>query len=101
MNIRPEFLPLLFAVAAASFFCRVGGFWFMRLIRVTPRVEAALKSTPLAVMIGIVAPVALRGNIPELAALATIVAIMRWVPNDLVAALAGVAVVAALRFLGL
>jgi uncharacterized membrane protein len=100
MSIRPEFLPLLFAVAAASFFCRVGGFWFMRLIRVTPRVEAALKSTPLAVMIGIVAPVAARGNVPELVALAAIVLAMRWISNDLVAGLAGVAIVAALRYLG-
>ncbi|MBI1244095.1 MAG: branched-chain amino acid ABC transporter [Alphaproteobacteria bacterium] len=100
MNIRPDLLPLLFAVAAASFFCRVGGFWFMRLIRVTPRVEAALKSTPLAVMIGIVAPVAMRGNVPELAALASIAAIMRWIRNDLVAALVGVSVVAMFRFVG-
>ncbi len=100
MNIRPEFLPLLFAVGAAAFFCRVGGFWFMRMIRVTPRVEAALKATPLAVMIGIVAPVAMRGNVPELAALGVIAAVMRWVPNDLAAALAGVIVVAGLRYFG-
>lgn len=100
MNIRPEFLPLPFAVGAAAFFCRMGGFWFMRMIRVTPRVEAALKATPLAVMIGIVAPVAMRGNVPELAALGVIAAVMRWVPNDLAAALAGVIVVAGLRYFG-
>ncbi|MBI3506737.1 MAG: AzlD domain-containing protein [Proteobacteria bacterium] len=99
MTIRPDFLPFLFAIAAASFFCRVGGFWLMRLVRVTPRLEAALKATPLAVMIGIVAPVAARGNPAELAALAVIAAVMRWSSSDLLAAMAGVAVVAVVRFL--
>ncbi|MBL8831573.1 MAG: AzlD domain-containing protein [Rhodospirillales bacterium] len=99
MTIRPDFLPFLFAIAAASFVCRMGGFWFMRFVRVTPRVEAALKATPLAVMIGIVAPVAARGNPAELAALAAIAIIMRWSSSDLVAAMGGVGVVAAVRYL--
>ncbi len=99
MTIRADFLPFLFAIAAASFLCRMGGFWFMHFVRVTPRLEAALKSTPLAVMIGIVAPVAARGNPAELAALAAIVVIMRWSSSDLVAAMGGVGVVAAVRYL--
>jgi uncharacterized membrane protein len=77
----------------------MGGFWFMHFVPVTPRIEAALKATPLAVMIGIVAPVAARGNPAELAALAAIAVIMRWSSSDLVAAMGGVAVVAAARFL--
>ncbi len=100
MMIRPDFLPFLFAIAAASFACRMGGFWFMHFVRVTPRIEAALKATPLAVMIGIVAPVAARGNPAELLALAVIAVVVRWASSDLVAAMAGVAVVAAVRALG-
>ncbi len=99
MTIRPDFLPFLMAIAAASFLCRMGGFWFMHFVRVTPRLEAALKATPLAVMIGIVTPVAARGNPAELAALAVIAIIMRWSKSDLIAAMGGVAVVACVRFL--
>ncbi len=100
MSMRPDFLPFLIGIAAASFLCRVGGFWFMHLIGVSPRIEAALKATPLAVMIGIVAPVAARGNPAELLALAVIAAVVRWASSDLIAAMAGVAVVAAVRALG-
>jgi uncharacterized membrane protein len=99
MSITPEFLPLLAAMAAASFACRAGGFWLMRFVPVTPRLEAALKATPLAVMVGIVAPVAARGHLPELAALAAVFVAMRLTGNDLLAALAGVTVVALLRAL--
>jgi uncharacterized membrane protein len=97
MIFRPEFLPLLAAMAAASYFCRVGGFVLMRFVRVTPRVEAALRATPLAVMIGIVLPAALRGGPPEWLALGAIALVMRVWPNDFAAAMAGVAVVAMAR----
>lgn len=97
--MRADLVPLLAAVAAASFFCRVGGFWLMRFVPVTPRVEAALKATPLAVMIGIVAPVAARGRPAELVALAAVALVMRFTPNDLVAAMVGVVVVAVARLL--
>lgn len=97
MNFRPEFLPLLAAMAAAAYFCRVGGFLLMRFVRVTPRVEAALKATPLAVMIGIVLPATLRGSWPEWLALGAIALVMRFWPNDVAAAMAGIAVVAAVR----
>ncbi|MBK8739934.1 MAG: AzlD domain-containing protein [Betaproteobacteria bacterium] len=97
MSERPDYLFLLCALAATSYACRAGGFWLMRFVTVTPRLEAALRAAPLSVMIGVVAPAAVRGSIPELAGLATIVALMRWRPNDLVATMAGVAVVAGLR----
>lgn len=100
MEFRSEFLPLLAAMAAAAYACRAGGFWLMRFVRVTPRIEAALRATPLAVMIGIVLPAALRGGPPEWLALAVIALVMRVWPNDFAAAMAGVAVVAVARSLG-
>jgi uncharacterized membrane protein len=98
MMVRPEFLPVLILMGMASFFCRAGGFWLMRFVTVTPRLEAALKATPLAVMVGIVVPVAAKGNLPEILALVAIAIVMRLVPNDLIAAFAGVGVVAAARY---
>ncbi|MGL5114125.1 MAG: AzlD family protein [Beijerinckiaceae bacterium] len=101
MTLRPEFLPLLLAMAVAAFACRAAGFFLMRYVTVTPRIEAALKATPLAVMVGIVAPAALKGGPAEWAGLAMIFLVMRLQGNDLVAAFAGVATVAAVRWLQL
>lgn len=98
MTLRLELLPLLLALALASFACRAGGFWLMRFVNVTPRVQSALSAAPLAVMIGIVAPVAAKGNLPEIAGLMVTGLVMRATGRDLLAALAGVAVVAAGRW---
>lgn len=97
MTIRPEFWQFLAMMTVASLACRFGGFWLMRFVTVTPRIEATLKAMPLAVMAGIVAPAAARGSWPEWLALVLAIAVMRMMRNDLLAALAGVGCVAALR----
>jgi uncharacterized membrane protein len=97
MSVRPEFWVILGAFAAASLFCRFGGFWLMRYVTITPRLEAALKATPLAVMAGIVTPAALQGSWPEWIALAATALVMKLGGNDLAAAVAGVVAVAVLR----
>lgn len=96
-----DFLLTVLALAAVSFFCRAGGFVMMRFLRITPRIESALQAVPLAVMIGIVMPSAAAGRIPELIALAAVGVTMKWRNNELLAALAGLAVVAGGRWLGL
>jgi uncharacterized membrane protein len=92
-----ELLPLLFAVTLASFACRAGGFWLMRFVSVTPRMQAALRAAPLAVMIGIVVPAALRGGVAEWLGLAVTAVLMRLTRKDLIAALSGIATVAICR----
>lgn len=94
MIIRSEFLLLVLAFGLTSLACRIGGFWVMSFVTITPRLEAALKATPIAVMVGIVTPAAARGNPVELVALAVIGVIMRLMKNDLIAAVAGIAVIA-------
>lgn len=97
MSLRPDLVPLLIALALASFACRAGGFWLMRFITITPRLEAALRAAPLAVMVGIVTPAATRGHPPELLGLAATALAMRVTRSDLLATLVGVAVVAVAR----
>ena len=60
--------------------------------------QAALRAAPLAVMVGIVTPAAARGQPAELVALGVIALAMKLTRNDLVAALAGVATVALVRY---
>jgi uncharacterized membrane protein len=99
MMLRPEIMTILLAAGAAAFFCRAAGFFLMRFVPITPRLEAALRATPLAVMVGICAPVAARGNPAELAALVAVGIAMKLTGNDLIAAAVGVATVAMLRVL--
>ena len=101
MTLDAAFIPLLLTMAAASFLCRASGFWLMRFVPVTPRVQAALNATPLAVMVGIVAPAAARGNIPEIAGLCAVFIAVRLNADDVLAAIVGVAVLAGLRAAGL
>lgn len=97
MTTDPDFLLALLAMGAASYFCRAGGFFLMRFVAITPRLEAALKVLPLGVMIGIVAPAAVHGGIPEILGLIAVVALMKLTGNDFLAAIAGIAIVALAR----
>ena len=100
MGTSADFLLALAAMAAASYACRLGGFVAMRFVTVTPRLDAALRAVPLSVMLGIAAPaLADRGGAAEWIGLAAVVLTMRLTRNDPLAAIAGVAAVAAARAL--
>lgn len=97
-----ESFPLLLLImAAAALLCRIAGFTLMRLIPVSARLEAALRATPLAVMAGIAALAVQAGGLAEAVALGAVVALTLVLGSDVAAAIIGVAIVAALRWLGL
>jgi len=102
MNVDPATtggLALVIAVmAVAAYLTRIVGFFLMQFVVVTPRVEAWLKALPLAIMGAILAPIAVHGGPTEYAGFAATVAIFLWRRNDILAALAGMATVAAMRF---
>lgn len=95
-----DFTILLILMAAASYFCRAIGFLAMRYVPITPRVEAALRATPIAVMAGIVTVAALRGGPAEWIAAAATMLAMRLTGWDVISAFVGVAVLALLRAVG-
>lgn len=95
-----DFLVLLAAMAASSYFCRSVGFFAMRFVAITPRLEAALRATPLAVMSAIVAIALVRGGPAEWIASAVVVAMMHWTKSDIIAALGGVMTIALMRASG-
>ena len=96
-----SFPVLLAAMAAAALLCRVAGFTLMRFVPVSPRVEAALRATPLGVMAGITALAVQQGGLAEGLALAAVVGLTLVLRSDVAAALLGVVVVAGLRWAGL
>jgi uncharacterized membrane protein len=94
--------PVMLAVmTAAALACRMGGFLMMRYMPASPRLEAALRATPLSVMAGITALAVASGQIAEAVALACVVVLTLVTRNDVLAALLGVAAVAGLRWAGL
>jgi uncharacterized membrane protein len=81
----------------AAVLCRYSGFWAMRFVPMTPRVQSALAAIPLGVMIGIIAPAVLRGGVPETAGLIATIGVIKLTGSDLLAIVAGLAAVALLR----
>jgi uncharacterized membrane protein len=95
--VGTETLIAIAVMTFAAMLCRLSGFWFMSLIPITPRVEAALGAIPLAVMIGIMVPAVIKGGVPEALGLITVFSAVRLKANDLVATLAGLVMVAVAR----
>lgn len=91
------FPVLLGVMAAAALFCRLAGYAAMRLVPETPRLEAALRATPLAVMAAITALSIARGSLADGLALAFAVVFTLLTGRDVLAALLAVGLAAMLR----
>lgn len=101
MTLDPRTLAIILAMALAALVCRFAGFAFMRFIPMTPRARAGLSAMPLAVMLAIILPPALRGGWPEAAGIMAAVAAVLLRGNELVALVAGMSAVALARAVGL
>lgn len=97
MSLSADMLSVIAVMTVAAALCRLGGYWLMRFVPLTPRVQSALAAIPLAVMAGIIAPNILRGGVPEAAGLIATVAAVKLGGNDIVAILSGLGTVAVLR----
>jgi uncharacterized membrane protein len=101
MRLETGTLALILVMALAAVVCRFAGFAFMRFIPMTPRVKAALGAMPLAVMLALVLPPALRGGVPEAVGIAATIAAVVLRGNEVVAVVAGMGTVAMARAFGL
>lgn len=88
---------MLLVMAAAALFCRVAGYMAMRHLPASPRIDAALRATPLAVMSAIAAIAIAQGGAIEAMALCAAVGLTFILRNDIAAALLAVAIAALLR----
>lgn len=100
MTLRHDVLLAILAMAAAAYACRAGGYFMMGYVRITPRVEAFLKSIPISLVAAMLSVAAVRGSPPEWLGLATAIAIMAVSRNQFLAAVLGCATVATARALG-
>lgn len=97
MDVRPDILLAIALVGAVSLVCRFGGFFLMRYVAVTPRIEAWLRAMPVALVGAIVGPVAVKGGPPEWLGLAVAALLMRWIGNEFLGCIGGIATVAIMR----
>ena len=99
MALEPHAIVVIVAMAVATYATRAGGFWLMRWVRPTPRIEAWIRHVPGAVIISLVAPAALTRGPAEALAVAVTAVVMVATRNELAAMASGIAAVAGGRFL--
>jgi uncharacterized membrane protein len=99
MSLHADALLAILLMGMASYLCRFGGYFLMGYVAVTPRVDAWLRAIPIALIGAILGPIAVKGGLAEWFGLATAIVGMRVTGNDLVSAVAAIAVVAGVRAL--
>ena len=99
MTVDGMVLAAILGMALVTFVTRVGGFWLAGWLPPGGRVAAGLRYAPGAVLAAIVVPAALDAGWVGLAGLLLTVAVAHRTRSLLLAAVAGVVLVAALRAL--
>ncbi len=95
--MRADVFVAIAILGVLSYACRFGGFFLMRYVSMTPRVEAWLRAMPIALVGAIVGPVAVNGGAPEWIGLAAAIGLMRVTGNEFVSAIGAVVLVALAR----
>jgi uncharacterized membrane protein len=89
------------AMAGATYFTRVVGFWMMGHVPITPRMHRMLDALPGSVVAAIILPVVANNGMPALLAVAAVIAVMLVRRNDFAAIGAGLAIAALARAAGI
>jgi uncharacterized membrane protein len=88
-------------MALATIALRLGGFFLMGYLPLTPRVRRMLKALPGSVIASAVLPVALQGGIVAASAVVMAMVVMYLARSDIVAVLSGVGIAALMRATGI
>ena len=88
-------------MALVTYACRASGVVLMSRIRITPRVERALRALPGSIVVATILPLGLDGGPAAMLALGITVLAMSLARIELVAIVTGLAAVALLRSAGL
>jgi uncharacterized membrane protein len=91
----------ILAMMLATYPMRVGGYWLMAHVPLTPRVRRILEALPGAVIVATVLPILAREGVPAGIGIAAALVSTLIRRNDFVALIAGVAAAAGARAMGL
>ena len=93
-------LAAILAMGVLTYGTRAGGFWLMGYVAISPRIERFLRHMAGGVLVAIVTAACVNGDRPMWAGLALAIAIMLLLRRPMTAMLAGMALAAGLRLLG-
>jgi uncharacterized membrane protein len=94
-------ISAILVMAAAAHLLRVGGFWLMGRVPLTPRVRRMLDALPGSVVVAAVVPIVVKAGIPAALAIAVVVALMAVQRNEFLAVSGGIGAVVLARAAGL
>jgi uncharacterized membrane protein len=87
VSLRPDVFHAILLLGLVSLACRLSGFFLMRYVSITPRVDAWLRAIPISLVGAVLGPVATNGGPPEWAGLIIAVGLMYVMANEFVAAM--------------
>jgi uncharacterized membrane protein len=93
-------LAAIFAMAAATYAMRAGGFWLMGHVPPSRRLRRMLEALPGSVVVATVLPIIVRDGLAAMLAIAAAGTVMLVRRNDLLAVVTGMAVAALVRAAG-
>lgn len=97
---RTEVWIAIAVMTAVTVFSRLGGYWLMAYVPVTPRVRRMLDALPGAIIISAITPVVLNGGPVVILAIAAAIGVTLIKRNDFIAVMTGMGVAALARFAG-
>ncbi|MBI5131774.1 MAG: AzlD domain-containing protein [Rhodopseudomonas palustris] len=98
--LRSDVMLAFAVMTAVTVASRLGGFWLMRYVDVTPRVRRMLDALPGSIIVAAALPVAVNGGPVVMFALAAAMAVSIIRRNDFIAVITGMTVAALARALG-
>ena len=98
--LRTDVMIAFAVMTAVTMASRLGGYWLMGYVNVTPRVRRMLDALPGSVIVAAALPVAVNGGAVVMFAIVAAMAVTIIRRNDFVAVLTGMAVAALARAAG-
>ncbi len=99
--VRMDVMIAFAVMTAVTVASRLGGFWLMGYVEITPRVRRMLDALPGSIIVAAALPVVINGGTVAILAIAAAIAITIVRRNEFVAVITGMAVAALARALGL
>lgn len=98
--LRSDVMLAFAVMTAVTVASRLGGYWLMGYVNVTPRVRRMLDALPGSIIVAAALPVAVNGGPVVIFAILAALAVAILLRNDFIAVIVGMAVAAAARALG-
>jgi uncharacterized membrane protein len=98
--LRGDVMIAFAVMTAVTVASRLGGYWLMGYVTVTPRVRRMLDALPGSIIVAAALPVAVNGGPVVVFAIAAAIGVSLLVRNDFIAVITGMTVAALARALG-